>query len=1147
MTTEEAPNAAPDAPSENTGPLRRALFLDVPYILDSLWRKAEFKCYRLGSVNLAEPHELVLRPAWQCGAFVLFVIMCWFAVFGPTADALCALAGDAFATRVRGVVGSLMFVGAGLLFLWMLNNLTARLTLRGEELAAANRAAANVAQREPARWEKAAAQGQKVAAAAGKLMSRQAEEYFGNLVRLGQAVAVPEVQHRDKLALGLGTILLAIGAALIAAPLAVTAYALRFGETDPMSCAQMEQAGPVIAQFVVFGLLTLGGFFIWRGLGKKRAFATFLTSGILLAAGVAVLWLGFMPDLPSEARGGFYPHVYLLLIGSLMGVALVARLLAQLLFSPLKRRTTFRDALATQDLVHNSRDPPDVSNLRLWSALINGVTGHLLHFLLLPALVAFISPTTFMWPLTFTFAGVSVILLMYGSLSNRWEQMLVFIDRWFLVGSPLVLSVAVMVVAALRLAEVQYVATVLDATPIGVLFVFVVMMYAALWLFEYWANRWVGEELLESLADRKAARRGFVPCAFKPADRKPWAQVTGRYVALHSTGRFVAQGWVECEVKGVAKREQAFTTYSLVELFDVLGAHDPQGEDLAHDVHRRVRLYFTLLNILLVATAYGLFCWHQNWSVPLAVEPMVRATTIKPELVSDAVQIAQVRRTGDTLGTRLVAQSTEGRPSIVVAASGGGTRAAVYSAVALEGMAQIDRARDVVLLSGVSGGGVSAAVFASRFQTLRVADPRAESADHPGPWSDYVGSVSQPFIQDVLEGVGELRIAGSWSLGALLQESLERRAFAPGMTSVQTFEQLHDPALILNTAISGHPYGDSELLKGRVAAPRVNGSCTEQSRPYANLAGGRLIFTNLDNVSGFPERSAAVPDLWLPYRIVNDGSVKLAAASALTANFPPVFSNARVRLKTRMTGNCDGESYFVTDGGATENLGLVSALFALRGTLKQVAADVHLTDIHVLALEASAIDYDYQDDRGIGAATGGSKERINSGMTQTLLDEVATLAAAHGAELRVHYLPLPVAFRSRGGFGTHWMFARNIVVSNPLLAAAPESQAWSGKDRDHVDLDRQEVMVTLRALFDATDPICARAERFHPDLTDAPAYWTPAVERVTRWICGHDDSRKTPALLPDYQVEAWANVVRDLASAQHGAPFEPYSRQSEAP
>ena len=135
--------------------------------------------------------------------------------------------------------------------------------------------------------------------------------------------------------------------------------------------------------------------------------------------------------------------------------------------------------------------------------------------------------------------------------------------------------------------------------------------------------------------------------------------------------------------------------------------------------------------------------------------------------------------------------------------------------------------------------------------------------------------------------------------------------------------------------------------------------------------------------------------------------------------------------------------------------GLVSALFALRGTLTQLPADSVLSDIHVLAFEASAIDYDYRDDRGVGAATGGSKERINAGLTQSLLKEVGALVAAHGAALRVHYLPLPVAFRSRGGFGTHWMFARNIRVTNPLLAAAPNWRDSFGEAlKDHVDLDR---------------------------------------------------------------------------------------------
>ncbi len=51
------------------GALRSALFLDVPYILDSLWRWGEFRANRLGSVQFEDPHDYVLRPAWQSGAF----------------------------------------------------------------------------------------------------------------------------------------------------------------------------------------------------------------------------------------------------------------------------------------------------------------------------------------------------------------------------------------------------------------------------------------------------------------------------------------------------------------------------------------------------------------------------------------------------------------------------------------------------------------------------------------------------------------------------------------------------------------------------------------------------------------------------------------------------------------------------------------------------------------------------------------------------------------------------------------------------------------------------------------------------------------------------------------------------------------------
>jgi hypothetical protein len=43
--------------------------------------------------------------------------------------------------------------------------------------------------------------------------------------------------------------------------------------------------------------------------------------------------------------------------------------------------------------------------------------------------------------------------------------------------------------------------------------------------------------------------------------------------------------------------------------------------------------------------------------------------------------------------------------------------------------------------------------------------------------------------------------------------------------------------------------------------------------------------------------------------------------------------------------------------------------------------------------------------------------------------------------------------------------------------------------------------------------------------------WTVDVQHVARWICGFDDERGTKAKKPDYQVEAWAKVVRELKPA----------------
>ena len=348
------------------------------------------------------------------------------------------------------------------------------------------------------------------------VLNRRAEENIGNLSRFLRAL--PRLKSADAWALRFGFITLMAGTLLLIAPIAATAYGFQHGVTDDQSCAQLARPGLVVAQFVALIALLAAGFLLWRGQGKAHAFRACLALTVVLGAVVGVLWLWFTPPQPSEAAGGFYPHIYLLFVGALLAVALFGRLLAHIMFAGFQASATFRGALTSEDLLRNERTPPDVSNLRLLSALINGVTGNPLHFLLLPSFVAFVAPWDWIVWLVPGFALVSVVLLMYGSLSSRWEQMMVYVERWFLVGTPLVMSIAVIALAILRLLGVQYVSTVLDATPVGVLFMFIVMMYVAFWFFEYWANRWVAEELLQVLGASRTACPGYVHCDYSPGE-----------------------------------------------------------------------------------------------------------------------------------------------------------------------------------------------------------------------------------------------------------------------------------------------------------------------------------------------------------------------------------------------------------------------------------------------------------------------------------------------------------------------------------------------------------------------------------------------------------------------------------------------------
>ncbi len=1041
--------------------LARALYLDLPYILDSIWRRAEFDVNRwfrytvtaaAGGVEV----QVIRRPYLRLLPFWLYVIVLVFVAYGPTFDSLCSVFGARGMAIARFALG-VAFVGACAYLLIILTR-------------------------------------------------------FG-IARTNKRFLKAHVHPSETLRRSVVRTVVEVGVCSVLTPIALIGVYL-WTHANMSICHEVPSARPAVLQLSVTLIAVAAA-----ALAARRLAATqrrTLQDGLLLGVVVATLWLWVAAPFPSEATQTPYPHVYAVLALALAGIAMLAPRWARFQFASIiaGQRSFYAGALKRVELFPGSRVDPDLSTRRIVAATVTGVCYHIAQLLLLPSFFLLIVASHWMQLTAAVGLLASIDLLTMGSLTTRWQQMVRYVTRWFLVGTPLVVSVAVIALALLRLGRVQYVATILDAAPFGVIFIWIVMTYALFWWFEYAINTGAGMELLRLLGSDSDAETGRVPYLPDSTIRVSMP-VDHRWIAPHGLGRFVALGW--CRDKDSHEPLAAFQSYDFVELFSRLTP--PNDEDRRNDLKRRLQIYFLALNAL-VAGAFLLYLGYYGHAD--------RSNTV------DAVVTAHRSSPADgsaDFEALLMKQASEGRPAIIVAASGGGTRAALFTASALEGLAKLGVSRDIVLLSGVSGGGVAVAYFYAHQGELL-----APFAENSRAWHDFKYHMTDPFIGDVLEGASEWRLVSREALGMLLKESFDRQLFRS--SDLQRLGDAKQPALILNTTITGHPQEDSDLLRGMFSASlQARLSCDARHEPYANISGGRLIFTNLKDRSAFPmaggevgvtQGDPPIPDVRLPYVVVNDPLVPLAAAAALNANFPPVFTNARVTIPSEAPDNeCPMRSYYVTDGGATENLGLVSSLYALRravANIRKIDA-ARIPQIHLVLLEASATTYDYTPDRGINAASGGSKERLTGGLTLELLQEVSemtkrTQPAASG--VKVHDLAMPLAFRSRGGFGTNWMFPNSIEIANPRT---PHPAPWyasfewwrSRRQQATASLGRDELIELWTELHDPTVPFCGSGPQ-NPGRDQS-------MQTVANWICGVMGSESLPA---DIHVAQWQELVREL-------------------
>jgi hypothetical protein len=1032
-----------------------ALFLDLPFLVDSFWRKFEYEANRnhVYRIDADARGRIEPRQLWRTAHFIWFLLLVLFVAFGPTHAPLCQAGGDTLPRVLYGTLALAALAAAS----WFVLYFGRLLIERGRE----------------------------------RLLSCNASRVrrrtlFATLV----------------LFVTVGT-LACVGAALNLSGVALQPSLCETGGWSWRSVALLFSSAAAMAIAVWFG----------RGRAIDRFW---LRVQPLLTIGLVCLaWFAIAHATAREADGLPYRHTYALIAGVMFFIAFLAAMLARQLMKQSAARLSadFKLALRHTELFVQ-RGEPDLSVHRVWHAIVNGAVYQPFLLLLLPSMIAIVVPDRFLygsWAAAFLF---SLLLLAWGSISKRWQQMVLYVRRWFLSGMPFAVSILVIVLAAARLTGNQYVATVLAAAPFGAIFIWIVMIYCLLWLYEHVVNQGLGTQLLTLLSSEQEGRQGITPYRVENLEH---ARVSAedRYLTLHGAGRFAVIG----KYPTAADPVSVFHTYGYTELFAALAANGAllertlQRPNFAHtlaegaqEIERRTKLYLNVVNAGVIATLAGLAIYSQHHDRTFSTASVVTAHAQYPR--AEAFKLADA----------LAARAREGRPALIVAASGGGSRAALYTASALEGLAQLNVAQDIVLVSGVSGGGVALADFAMNRDDLL----NAASVGNPR-WGSFKKRLSQPFIQDVIEGAMEWRLIGETPLSSLLVESFERE-LNERQLRLGNIEEL---GLILNTSISGHPPEDSVVLSNAItpSTSQTSSQCT----PYSYLSGSRLAFTNLQETSAFPRfRDSRLPDVDFPYVLAADPGVSVAAAAALNANFPPVFPNARVDILDRTLERCAGRrSYYVTDGGATENLGLISALYALHSALAQWPAEAPLPQLHVIALEASAADFDYRQDRGVGTATGGAKERLAGGLTESLLRSLQTrveqLGANKDARLHVHYLAMPLALRSRGGIGTHWMLANDILVTNPHRATPvsflARALAIGPGASDRVRITREELFDLLDAMHAPDGSLCSK-----------PRKLSRSAQKVSDWICNPD------AQVTDIHIQEWARLVSMFGQSRQTMP-----------
>lgn len=608
----------------------------------------------------------------------------------------------------------------------------------------------------------------------------------------------------------------------------------------------------------------------------------------------------------------------------------------------------FAAAIVPSELVKARARPRHLTLPDLLRALIVCIVQTPIHILIVPAFAVVLANSTSVLAALLVSTMVSWLLFGLAEYDPERDTLVRLVTNLFFSGATFFISITVLVLAVMRLAGVSYVTAVLDASPRMIIVSYVAAAYGLLWFYDFW----VRQRVLDQLAG--------LPY------RRSTPEAAGLPLRRYGGGRIAVMD---------GDRIRVFTASELLTSIAETRtgtATRPSLEEASRTNQRLLALFATTTVVTTALVAIGVL-----WARASEPRPLIEA--------GDAAGRVDLRES--------LREASPQAPALLVAGSGGGTRAALWTTAVLHGISRVGQLHRVVLVSGVSGGSAALAYF-GRYRTELLQSPDASR------WQQMQETMAMPYIADVLAGAGEWRLATGTPLGELLAESFGREFDRSSTESADTaIGGISDLGVIFNASIC---------------------SDTASERGAVGHAGGRLLFTNLrTRFTASPTQTMLGWNLEWPLIAVRDASVSLFAAVAASANFPPVFPNALVRLY----GDNRSRDVWITDGGVIENRGIIELLLALNEALLQWRKDIPVADIRIVVAEASAIGVDHATDRGVGAALQASAQLANGVIGELL----ASVSSRHRQltnrrdGVRIVYLPMPSSLRSSGTFGTHWM------------------------------------------------------------------------------------------------------------------------------